>query len=71
MKNYKKTLFGGIVTFVIGTGCCWISSLAVWLGGGVIVGTFVNFIESTQSSFILMSILLAMGSIFLHFRNRR
>ncbi len=71
MKSYKKTVTGSIITFVIGTSCCWISSLAVWFGGATIIGTIASFIEDTQTLFIFVSIFLAIGSIFLYFRNRR
>jgi len=70
MSNYKKTLIGSIVTFIIGTSCCWLSSLAIWFGGAAVIGTFVSFIESTQTVLILVSALLAGISIFLYLKNR-
>jgi len=71
MKNYKKTLFGSLISFVVGTSCCWISSLVVWLGGIAFAGTIANFIESTQSLFIVVSILLVAVSIILYLKSRR
>jgi len=70
MKHYKKTIIGSIVTFILGTSCCWLSSLAIWLGGVTFISTVITFIENTQIQFILLSTVLAIISIYLGTRNK-
>jgi len=42
MKRYKKTLLGSMAAFFIGTSCCWLSSLGVWLGGAAFLVTRIK-----------------------------
>lgn len=70
MKDYKKTLWGSIITFVIGTSCCWISALAAWIGGVAIAGTVVVFMENMQSAFLVLGGMLALASVWLYYRHR-
>lgn len=71
MKGYKKTFLGSVITFFVGTSCCWMSSLAIWLGGATFFGVLITWIEHFQIQFILLSVLLAIASIFLFLRNRK
>lgn len=71
MEQHKKTFIGSIITFFIGTSCCWLSSLAIWLGGAAFVGGIVKFIESIQWQLILVSVLLAILSMYFYFKNKR
>ena len=31
--NYKKSIIGSIIAFVIATSCCWLPALIIMLGG--------------------------------------
>ena len=65
MMNYKKTFLGSIVAFILGTSCCWLSSLAIWIGGAAVLGTIANFIEDIQVFLIVGgAILLLISGIF-------
>ena len=66
MKQYKNTLFGSIVAFFVGTSCCWLSSLAIWVGGVAFIGVVVNTIEAIQSLMIGLGIILLITTIFLY-----
>lgn len=71
MKHYNKTIIGSIATFVLGTSCCWLSSLAIWLGGFTFIGATVRFVESIQIQLVMLSIILGMVSLHLYFKNKR
>jgi cellobiose-specific phosphotransferase system component IIC len=71
MKTYKKTLLGSIVTFFIGTSCCWLSSLAIWLGGVTLLGSIINMVENIQTQLILLSIIFGIVTVYLYQKNIR
>jgi len=71
MKDYKKTFFGSVVAFFVGTSCCWLSSLAIWVGGATLLGTLITFIEDIQGWLIGLGVLLAVISIYLYFKRRK
>lgn len=70
MKDYKKTFLGSLVAFFVGTSCCWMSSLAIWIGGATLFGTFVTFIEDMQLLLIGLGGVLAAISLYLYFKRR-
>lgn len=69
MKPYKKTLVGSIVAFFIGTSCCWLSSLAIWIGGATFIGVLGTFIGDIQILLISAGLILLISSLFLFLRN--
>lgn len=71
MKHYKKTVIGSIATFILGTSCCWLSSLAIWLGGITFIGTIIEFVEQVQTQLILLSLILGIVSMFLYSRKNK
>ncbi|MEE9372172.1 MAG: hypothetical protein V3V00_03890 [Saprospiraceae bacterium] len=66
MKNYKKTFWGSIVAFFVGTSCCWLGTLAIWIGGAAFVGTITGLIEDVQFLLVGLGIMLLMFTIFLY-----
>lgn len=44
--NYKKSFLGSILAFVLGTSCCWLTSLAVWLGGATFLTILSSFVQA-------------------------
>ncbi|HLF52923.1 hypothetical protein [Flavobacterium sp.] len=69
--NYKKTFLGGIIAFILGTSCCWLTSLAVWLGGVTILTVFATFIGKFNTTIIIFSIFLfglGMFQLWIHKR---
>lgn len=69
-SNSKKNLIGSLVAFFLGTSCCWISSLAIWLGGATILSTFAAYLEKTQYVIIGVGVFLGLLSLFLFLKNR-
>ena len=70
MKPYKKTLLGSIVAFLIGTSCCWLSSLVIWFGGLTFLGSIISIVDDLQTQLILISIILGIITIYLYQKNR-
>ena len=69
--DHKKTFWSSIVAFVIGTSCCWLSSLAIWLGGATIIGSITTFVEDIQIALILIGTALGVTSVWLYWRKRK
>ena len=68
--NHKNTFWGSVLAFFIGTSCCWMSSLAIWLGGATLLTWTTTFIESIQELLIFAGALLGVISLFLFFRKK-
>lgn len=56
--NYKKSFLGSIIAFILGTSCCWLTSLAVWFGGATILTAFATFLGRFNSIIIIFALLL-------------
>jgi hypothetical protein len=69
--NYKKTFFGSIIAFVLGTSCCWLTSLAVWLGGATILTAFATFLGRFNTVIIIFATLLLVLGIIQFWTHRR
>lgn len=70
--NYKKSFWGSIVAFVLGTSCCWLTSLAVWFGGATILTAFATFLGRFNTIIIIFAILLlGLGIIQLRIHSQR
>jgi len=63
-------MIGSIVSLVLGTSCCWLSSIAIWFGGITFINAVVQFIENVQMQFIILSTILGIISIFLYHKNK-
>lgn len=66
--SHKKTLIGSLVAFFLGTSCCWISSLVIWLGGAALLTTFVSYFSELQYFFLFIGISLSVLSAVLYFK---
>ena len=69
-NNVKRAFFGSVLAFFIGTSCCWLSAVAVWFGGFAFLGSLITFIENTQILILSITVVIAVLSLFLYFRNR-
>ncbi|MEY3238716.1 MAG: hypothetical protein RIR11_154 [Bacteroidota bacterium] len=70
--NYKKTFLGSVLAFILGTSCCWLTSLAVWLGGATVLTAFAAFLGRFNTIIIIFAcLLLALGMIQLWTHRRR
>lgn len=69
--NHRNTFWGSIAAFFIGTSCCWISSLAIWLGGATLLTWTATFIEGLQGLLFFVGVLLGVGSLVLFYRRKK
>jgi len=59
--NYKKSIVGSSIAFIVATSCCWLPALIVAIGGGSALIGFSNGLEKYSGFF------LAIGLVFLGF----
>lgn len=71
MKDYKKTFIGSIVAFFIGTSCCWLSSLAIWIGGATILGTVSSFVDRVQIPLVGLGVVLLLVAVYSFVKRRK
>lgn len=69
--NHKKTFIGSLVAFFLGTSCCWISSIAIWLGGATILTSFAAYLGKMQYFIIALGVFLGILSLVLFWKNRQ
>ena len=59
--NYKKSIIGSTIAFVVATSCCWLPALIIAIGGGSTLMGLSNGLESFSGVF------MAIGIAFLGF----
>jgi len=69
--NPKKTFIGSLVAFFLGISCCWMSALAIWLGGATMLTSVANYFGKLQYAILLIGLLLAGLSLFLFLKRRQ
>jgi hypothetical protein len=68
--NYKKSMIGSIVAFVIATSCCWLPALIIMLGGASSMLAFVEGIGQLSGVFMAIGALLLLYALYLFYRKR-
>jgi len=58
MKPSKKTLVGGLTAIFLSFSCCWLSALALWIGGSTLLGVLAVYMESLRLPLIIFGIIL-------------
>ena len=64
--NHKKTFIGSLIAFFLGTSCCWISALAIWLGGATILTSFASYFGQLQYLLLFIGVFLIILSAVLY-----
>ena len=54
--NYKQSILGSSIAFLIATSCCWLPALIIGLGGASGLLAFANGLEQFSSVFIAFGI---------------
>ena len=65
--NYKKSIIGSIITFVIATSCCWLPALIIMLGGASSMLAFAKGFEHFRGIFVAIGGLLFLYGVFFDF----
>lgn len=68
MKTWKKTLVGGLAAFFLAFSCCWISALAIWLGGTTLLGVLVIYLDNIQIPLFILGALLSTIALVLYYK---
>lgn len=68
--NYKKSIIGSIVAFVIATSCCWLPALIIVLGGASSMLAFAEGIGQLSGVFMAIGVLLLLYALYLFYRKR-
>ena len=62
--NYKQSLAGGFIAFVLATACCWLPALVVVLGGTAGLLSFSESLEKYSVPFMLFGAILVVLGIY-------
>lgn len=68
-KNYTKTFIGSLAAFFLSISCCWISALALWIGGATLLTSLATYLGKIQYLLVGIGIFLSVVSLVLFFRN--
>ena len=63
-ENYKKSFLGSVIAFILGTSCCWLTSLAVWLGGATFLTVLSRFVHNYNSTILAVAFLFFVVAIY-------
>ena len=69
--NYKKSFLGSVLAFILGTSCCWLTSLAVWLGGATFLTVLSNFVHDYKPVILSIAILFLAMAAYQYWKHRR
>ena len=56
--NYKNSVFGGVIAFIIATSCCWLPALLIGVGGGSTLIGLSNGMEKFSGFFMVLGLTL-------------
>ena len=68
--NYKKSFLGSILAFILGTSCCWLTSLAVWLGGATVLTVISRFTHQYNSIILSVALLFFIVGLYQLWKNK-
>lgn len=71
MENNKWTLISGFAAILIGTSCCWLSSLAIWIGGATLLGATTTYTESILIPMIIIGFLLLLLGFYKNQKSKK
>ena len=54
--NYKKSLIGSSIAFIVATSCCWLPALIIGIGGGSTLIGLSNGMEKFSGLFLAVGI---------------
>lgn len=56
--NYKKSIIGSSIAFIVATSCCWLPALIIAIGGGSALIGLSNGIERFSGVFMVIGVAL-------------
>lgn len=68
--NYKQSIIGSIVAFIIATSCCWLPALIIGLGGATGMLAFANGLERFSGVFMAIGAIALLYGTYLYYQKR-
>lgn len=68
--NYKQSIIGSIIAFIIATSCCWLPALIIGLGGATSMLAFANDLEQFSEVFIAIAAISLLYGAYLYYQKR-
>jgi cytochrome c biogenesis protein CcdA len=69
--NYKKSFLGRALAFVLGTSCCWLTSLAVWLGGATFLTVLSRFVHEYTTQILGIALLFFGMGVYQFWKHKK
>ena len=69
--NYKKSFLGSILAFILGTSCCWLTSLAVWLGGATVLTVISRFTHQYNTIILSVALLFFIVGLYQFWKHKK
>ena len=68
--NYKQSIIGSIVAFVLAISCCWLPALVIGLGGATGMLAFANGLEQFSGVFMAIAAISLLYGAYLYYQKR-
>ena len=68
--NYKKSIIGSSIAFIIATSCCWLPALVIAIGGGTTLLGIINGLERFSGLFMIAGLAFLAYGVY-QFVNRK
>lgn len=69
--DYKKSVIGGSIAFLVATSCCWLPAIIIAIGGGSTLIGISNGLEEYSGLFVAIGIgFLGLG-VFQYYKKRK
>ena len=69
--NAKNSFLGSLIALLLGSSCCWLSTLAVWIGGASLISPIAAFFGQLQIYLLISGVLLALGGTLLYLKQSK
>lgn len=69
--NAKNSFLGSLIALLLGSSCCWLSTLAVWIGGASLISPIAAFFGQLQIYLLVSGVALALGGTLLYLKPRK
>ena len=68
--NYKKSIIGSAIAFIVATSCCWLPALIIAIGGGSTLLGISTGLEKYSGLFIVIGVVLFGFGIYQFYRKK-
>ena len=69
--DYKKSLLGSSIAFIIATSCCWLPAFIIAIGGGSTLLGLSNGLEQLSGVFMVIGIAILGYGIYQYNKNKK